>query len=62
VILRETDQSHSSKGIDAMTTAHDIDWPQGLAVTVYSPPMTGNRPEWTGSSRRSKIANPVVAQ
>jgi putative transposase len=31
VILRETDQSHSSKGIDAMTTAHDIDWPQVLA-------------------------------
>src|SRR5258705_5115304 len=31
VILRETDQSHSSKGIDAMTTAHDIDWPAVLA-------------------------------
>ena len=31
VILRETYQSHSSKGIDAMTTAHDIDWPQVLA-------------------------------
>src|SRR6476659_499270 len=31
VILRETVQSHSSKGIDAMTTAHDIDWPQVLA-------------------------------
>src|SRR6478752_1408440 len=31
VILRETDQSHSSKGIHAMTTAHDIDWPQVLA-------------------------------
>jgi hypothetical protein len=30
VILRETDQSHSSKGINAMTTAHDIDWPQLL--------------------------------
>jgi putative transposase len=31
VILRETVQSHSSKGIDAMTTAHDIDWPAVLA-------------------------------
>src|SRR6185312_1902498 len=31
VILRETRQSHSSKGIDTMTTAHDIDWPQVLA-------------------------------
>ena len=31
MILRETVQSHSSKGIDAMTTAHDIDWPQVLA-------------------------------
>src|SRR6478752_876945 len=31
VILRDTVQSHSSKGIDAMTTAHDIDWPQVLA-------------------------------
>jgi putative transposase len=31
VILRETVQSHSTKGIDAMTTAHDIDWPQVLA-------------------------------
>jgi hypothetical protein len=31
VILRETDQSHSSKGINAMTAAHDIDWPLLLA-------------------------------
>jgi putative transposase len=31
VILRETVQSHSSKGIDAMTTVHDIDWPAVLA-------------------------------
>src|ERR1700731_4932060 len=31
VILRETDQSHSSKGIHAMTAVHDIDWPQVLA-------------------------------
>src|SRR3954463_11257418 len=31
VILRETRQSHSSKGINAITTAHDIDWPAGLA-------------------------------
>jgi hypothetical protein len=31
VILRETYQSHSSKGINAMTTAHDIDWPTVLA-------------------------------
>jgi putative transposase len=30
VIVRETDQSHSSKGINAMTTAHDIDWPAVL--------------------------------
>jgi mutator family transposase len=39
VILRETDQSHSSKGIDAMITAHDIDWPQVLAdrLTTTSP-------------------------
>jgi len=34
----------------------------GLAVTVYSPPMTGNRPELPGSSRRFEIVNPVVAQ
>jgi hypothetical protein len=31
VILRETRQSHSSKGINAMTTAHDIDLPAVLA-------------------------------
>src|SRR5271155_5696072 len=31
VILRETRQSHSSKGIHAMTTAHDIDLPTVLA-------------------------------
>src|ERR1700761_7655788 len=31
VILREPDQSHSSKGINAMTTVHDIDWPSVLA-------------------------------
>src|SRR5829696_569852 len=31
VILRETRQSHSSKGINAMTTAHDIDLPTVLA-------------------------------
>src|SRR5258708_11636291 len=31
VILRGTRQSHSSKGIHAMTTAHDIDWPAVLA-------------------------------
>src|ERR1700682_2289518 len=31
VILRETVQSHSSKGIHAMTTAHDIDLPAVLA-------------------------------
>src|SRR5215218_8275288 len=39
VILRETVQSHSSKGIDAMTTAHDIDWPQVLTdrLTTTSP-------------------------
>src|SRR5215211_8475953 len=30
VILRETYQSFSSKGIDAMTTAHDIDLPTVL--------------------------------
>jgi len=39
VILRETRQSHSSKGINAMTTAHDIDWPTVLAdrLTTTSP-------------------------
>jgi putative transposase len=39
VILRETRQSHSSKGIDAMTNAHDIDWPTVLAdrLTTTSP-------------------------
>jgi putative transposase len=31
VILRETDQSHSSKGTNAMTTAHNIDLPAVLA-------------------------------
>src|SRR5215210_6962755 len=31
VILRETRQSHSSKGINAMTTAHNIDLPTVLA-------------------------------
>ncbi|BBX83729.1 hypothetical protein MAUB_16020 [Mycolicibacterium aubagnense] len=31
MILRETVQSHSSKGIDAMTTAHNIDLPTVLA-------------------------------
>jgi hypothetical protein len=34
----------------------------GLAVTVYSPPMTGNRPELPGSYRGFEIVNPVVAQ
>ena len=37
MILRETVQSHSSKGIDAMTTAHDIDWPQALAERLTWP-------------------------
>ena len=31
VILRGTVHSHSSKGINAMTTAHDIDVPAVLA-------------------------------
>ncbi len=31
MILRETDQSHSSKGIDARTTVQDIDLPTVLA-------------------------------
>ena len=33
-----------------------------LAVTVYSPPITGNRPEMSGSYPRFEIVNPVVAQ
>jgi hypothetical protein len=33
-----------------------------LAVTVYSPPMTGNRPELSGSHWGFEIVNPVVAQ
>ena len=39
MILRETVQSHSSKGIDAMTTSTDIDWPAVLAdrLTTTSP-------------------------
>src|SRR3954454_12600594 len=36
VILRETVQSHSSKGINAMTTAHDIDLPTVLAERLTS--------------------------
>src|ERR1700682_2485706 len=36
VILRETVQSHSSKGIHAMTTAHDIDLPAVLADRLTS--------------------------
>ncbi|GFG65603.1 hypothetical protein MKUB_30930 [Mycobacterium kubicae] len=36
MILRETDQSHSSKGIYAMTAAHDIDWPQLLAERLIT--------------------------
>ena len=32
------------------------------AVTVYSPPMTGNRPELPGSYRGFETVNPVVAQ
>jgi putative transposase len=36
VILRETVQSHSSKGINAMTTAHDIDLPAVLADRLTS--------------------------
>ena len=34
----------------------------GLAVTVYSPPMTGNRPKLPGSCRGFETVNPVVAQ
>jgi hypothetical protein len=34
----------------------------GLAVTVYSPPMTGNRLELPGSYRGFEIVNQVVAQ
>jgi hypothetical protein len=34
----------------------------GLAVTVYSPPMTGNRPELPGCYRGFEMVNPVVAQ
>jgi hypothetical protein len=39
VILREPSKVMRSKGIDAMTTAHDIDWPQVLAdrLTRTSP-------------------------
>jgi hypothetical protein len=33
-----------------------------VAVTVYSPPMTGNRPELPGSYRGFEVVNPVVAQ
>jgi hypothetical protein len=33
-----------------------------LAVTVYSPPMTGKGPELPGSYRGLEIINPVVAQ
>src|SRR3984893_16580480 len=36
VSLRETVQSHSSKGIHAMTTAHDIDLPAVLADRLTS--------------------------
>src|SRR3984893_3122063 len=37
VILRETDQSHSSKeGTHAMTTAHDIDLPTVLGRTTHT--------------------------
>jgi putative transposase len=36
VILRETVQSFSSKGINAMTTAHDIDLPAVLAERLTS--------------------------
>jgi len=32
------------------------------AVTVYSPPMTGNRPDSFSYSRQYGIASPVVAQ
>ncbi len=40
VILRETRESHSSKGINAMTTAHNIDLPAVLAerLTTTHPP------------------------
>ena len=31
-----------------------------LAVTVYSPPMTGNRPELPGSYRGCEMVNPLV--
>jgi hypothetical protein len=34
----------------------------GLAVTVYSPPMTRNRPEFAGFYRGFGAVNPVVAQ
>jgi hypothetical protein len=34
----------------------------GLAVTVYSPPMTGNRPKLPGCHRGFETVNPVVAQ
>jgi hypothetical protein len=34
----------------------------GLAVTVYSPPMSGNRPEFAGFYRGFGTVNPVVAQ
>jgi hypothetical protein len=34
----------------------------GLAVTVYSPPMTGSRPELPGFNRGFEMVNPVVAQ
>ena len=34
----------------------------GPAATVYSPLMTGNRPELPGCYRELEIVNPVVAQ
>jgi len=44
VILRKTDQSHSSKGIDAMTTAHNIDLP-----AVFAERRTSTHPMYCAS-------------
>jgi hypothetical protein len=57
-ILRETDQSHSSKGINAMTTAHDIDWPQVLA---YEPTRRNGSPRMASGKSRATLV-PVLSR
>ena len=62
VKLSRRDRGECARHQDEQRIGVTLDQSTGLAVTVYSPPMTGIRPELPGSHRSFEIVNPVVAQ